>query len=118
MYKIVEKTNNLNGAKMDIRKLLGKRLKEIRNQKKLTQEYVAENIGIEPKSLSQIETGKSYPTAENLNKIMDVLGVTPFDLFNYEYLAPKEDLLKEMNNAMSEDEELTRLMYKIFKSIK
>ena len=49
---------------------------------------------------------------------MDVLGVTPFDLFNYEYLAPKEDLLKEMNSAMSEDEELTRIMYKIFKSIK
>jgi transcriptional regulator with XRE-family HTH domain len=103
---------------MDIKKVLGKRIKDLRKAKGLTQEKVAELIGIETKSFSNIETGKVFPIAENLNKIMDVLGVTPFDLFNYEYLAPKEDLLKEMNSAMSEDEELTRIMYKIFKSIK
>jgi transcriptional regulator with XRE-family HTH domain len=53
---------------MDIKKLLGKRIQEIRKSKKLTQEQVAEIIEMEPASLSNIENGKYYPTAENLEK--------------------------------------------------
>ena len=56
---------------MDIKKVLGKRIKDLRKAKGLTQEKVAELIGIETKSFSNIETGKVFPIAENLNKIMD-----------------------------------------------
>ena len=57
---------------MNIKKLLGKRIQEIRKSKKLTQEYVAELVGIEVVSLSNIENGKYYPTAENLKKIINI----------------------------------------------
>lgn len=103
---------------MDIKQVLGKRIKEIRKTRGLTQERVAEFVGIETKSFSNIETGRTYPEAENLNKIMEILEVTPFDLFNYEYLKPHGELLEEMYSAMEKDENLTRLIYKIFKSVK
>ena len=63
---------------MDIKKLLGKKIKEIRKNKNFTQEKMAELIGIETASLSNIENGKYYPTAENLapylfNKVKQAL---------------------------------------------
>jgi len=103
---------------MDIKNVLGKRIKELRKAKGLTQEQAAELINIETKSFSNIETGKVFPTAANLNKIMQILGITPFDLFNYEHLKPCNELIDEMVTGMRNNEKLTRLMYKIFKTVK
>lgn len=103
---------------MDIKKLLGKRIQNIRKSKKLTQEQIAEIIGIETASLSNIENGKYYPTAENLEKIINVLEVQPSELFMFEYLAPVKEILSEMNSHMEKDEKLARLMYKFFQLIK
>ncbi|MGN0014220.1 MAG: helix-turn-helix domain-containing protein [Candidatus Gastranaerophilaceae bacterium] len=50
------------------KKLLGKRLQEIRKSRKLTQEQVAEFAGLETSSISNIENGKYYPSAENIEK--------------------------------------------------
>jgi len=102
---------------VDIKKLLGGRIQEIRKSKKITQEFLAENIGIETVSMSNIERGRYYPTVENLSKIIDVLEVQPEELFKFKHLMPVEDLIKEMNTAMFKDEKLTRLMYKFFKSV-
>lgn len=103
---------------MDIKKLLGRRIQEIRKSKKLTQEYVAEMVDIEPASLSNIENGKYYPTAENLNKIIRVLKVKPRDLYTFEHLASSKELIDEMNTEMENNSELVRLMYKFFTSVK
>ena len=103
---------------MDIKKLLGKKIKEIRKANNLTQEKMSEMIGIEPASLSNIENGKYYPTAENLEKILKTLNVTASELYNFEYYSSTDVLLKEMNEKMLHDEKLLRLMYKFFSSIK
>ena len=103
---------------MDIKKLLGKRIQEIRKSKGLTQEKVAEIIGMEPASLSNIENGRFYPTSENLEKIINTLGVKPADLYSFEHLAPEQELIAEMNSAMQKDYKLTKLMYKFFKTVK
>ena len=103
---------------MDIKKLLGKKIKEIRKNKNFTQEKMAELIGIEPASLSNIENGKYYPTAENLEKIIKILDVTPSELYNFEYFSPAQELLSEMYNAMANNEKLLRTMYKFFNTIK
>lgn len=110
--------NVLRGEVMDIKKLLGKRIQEIRKSKKLTQEQVAEIIEMEPASLSNIENGKYYPTAENLEKILAVLEIKPSELFVFEHLAPKEELLTEMTALMQNNDKLTRLMYKFFQLVK
>lgn len=41
--------------------LIGEKIKEIRAKRKITQEAFSEMIGLEPSSLSNIETGKSFP---------------------------------------------------------
>lgn len=47
---------------MDNKKLLGKRIKEIRRKKELTHEQPAELIEIETGSLSAIESGRHFPS--------------------------------------------------------
>lgn len=103
---------------MNIKRLLGKRLQEIRKIRKLTQEQIAEYVDIDTSSVSNIENGKYYPSAENLEKFMKVLNVKPSDIFTFESYAPVDDLINEMITSMKENEKLTRLMYKFYTTIK
>lgn len=103
---------------MSIKKLLGKRLQEIRKSKKLTQEQVAELIDIETVSLSNIENGKYFPSAENLDKLLNVLKINPSEIFYCEYNKSTKELITEMTNAMKNDEKLVKLMYKFYLSVK
>ena len=54
-------------------KLIGSRIKKFREQKGLTQERVAESVGITSVYLSKIENGKVHPTLDTLSVICDVL---------------------------------------------
>ena len=56
-----------------LKELLGKRIKEIRLARNLTQEQLAEIIDIGAASLSKIEIGMNYPTDDNLEKIAKAL---------------------------------------------
>lgn len=100
---------------MDIKKLLGKRIQEIRRSKNITQEYLAELVGIETVSLSNIERGKYYPTAENLNKIITILNIEPEDLFSFKHLSTQQELIEEINKKLMNDEKLTQIVYKFCK---
>ena len=60
---------------MDNKKLLGKRIKEIRKYKGYTQEKLSELIDIETSSLSGIESGRFFPSLHVLDKMSAVLGV-------------------------------------------
>lgn len=71
------------GAGMDNKILLGKRLRELRLRKGLSQEKLAELAKIEPTSLSNIENGRNYPsfgTLENIMKELDTDFATVFFL--------------------------------------
>lgn len=59
-------------------KIFGKRLREFRKEKKLTQKELAEQIGIKQNSYSDWETGKNEPSLENLVKLADLFEV-PLD---------------------------------------
>jgi transcriptional regulator with XRE-family HTH domain len=103
---------------MDIKLLLGKRIQEIRKSKNITQEYLAELVGIETVSLSNIERGKYYPSAENLNKILEILNIEPAELFAFQHLASTKDLLNEMNEYLITDPKLAKKVYLFFKIAK
>jgi transcriptional regulator with XRE-family HTH domain len=47
-------------------KRLGKRLRELREQRGLTQEQAAEMIGVHPKSMPRMEGGTANPTVATL----------------------------------------------------
>lgn len=51
---------------------LGERIKERREKLKLSQGYVAEQIGVSRQAVSKWETGQSEPTAENLVRLAEV----------------------------------------------
>ena len=59
---------------MDL-KVIGQKIKEARKMQGLTQEKLAELVGIHEKQLSKIETGKSFPTRKNLTKLFDILDI-------------------------------------------
>ena len=50
----------------DIKTLFGKKVKELRIKKKLSQEELAEAIDIAERNLSKIECGKSFIRAEKI----------------------------------------------------
>ena len=52
------------------------RLKEIREEKQLTQKQLANQLGVKQNSISQWETGRSYPSVEILIKLSDLFGCT------------------------------------------
>lgn len=52
---------------MSIKKNLGNRIREIRISRSLTQEALAEKINLSAKSLSQIELGNNFVSAETLD---------------------------------------------------
>ena len=82
-------------------KVFGKRIKELRERKKLTQEKLAEKVGLDLQTISRIETGYYFTSFENLEKLANALDVTMADLFNFGHLKTKEELIKEINTELS-----------------
>ena len=64
---------------------LGNNIQTIRKFRGMKQQELADKIGINMQSLSKIERGVNYPTFDTLEKIMDVLGVTPNELLSGEW---------------------------------
>ena len=60
---------------------IGKRIKELRKQKKVPQEKLAEMIGITPNYLSALERGAYNIKLDLLVQIIDCLDITADDLF-------------------------------------
>lgn len=75
---------------MDLKKNFGKNVQKYRKLNKLTQEKLAELVGVDATSISSIETGKYFPTADNLSKIALALNINIADLFCFENLNPNE----------------------------
>ena len=63
-----------------VRKSLGEALKAHRTQCKMTQEFVAETIGVSRQAVSKWENGTSEPTTTNLIALAKLFGVEPEDL--------------------------------------
>ena len=57
-------------------KIFGKRLREVRKSKKLTQIELANMLGISQKSYSHWENNKTFPSFENLVKLADLFEVS------------------------------------------
>ena len=64
-----------------LRARFGKRLRQIRRQKDLTQEQLAEAVGVSVEFLSNIERGINAPSFETLEKLCAVLNVPTHELF-------------------------------------
>lgn len=61
---------------------LGKRIKEIRIAKKMSQKEIAMAIDLDRGQFSRIENNKAEPNLSTLKKIAEALGVSLMELFN------------------------------------
>ncbi len=99
-------------------KLFGKRIKELRKAKKLTQEQLGELVGIDYKQIGNIETGTYFTTMPTLEKIANALEVEIIELFDFNHNKNKEQLLKEISALLNKaEEEKIRFIYRIIKDI-
>jgi transcriptional regulator with XRE-family HTH domain len=67
----------------------GKRLRQVRRERDLTQEQLAEAVGVSAEAVSNFERGVHAPSFETLEKLSEALRVTVHELF----LFPQEGQL-------------------------
>jgi transcriptional regulator with XRE-family HTH domain len=65
---------------MDMRKLVGRNVKRIRQEKGLTQEQLAELSGFSQQYISGLERGQRNPTIVSLYELATALGVSHMEL--------------------------------------
>ena len=70
------KTNPIREEKVETAKTLGAVLKEYRIKCNMTQEFVAETLGVSRQAVSKWETGTSEPSTSNLIAISKMYGVS------------------------------------------
>lgn len=102
---------------MELKKNIGKRIKEIRKKRGLSQEKLSELVDIEQNTLSYIETGNNFCTAETLEKIITALGVEPKELFDFGHYKDNDTLIAEINWMLKNTPEKIPEVYKIVKAI-
>lgn len=84
----LEKPPKLTEEVKIVRKSLSEMLKENRTRCKMTQEFVAESIGVSRQAVSKWENGTSEPNTSNLMALARLYGI------------PAEDLLKGVESAL------------------
>jgi len=71
---------------MDMRKLVGRNVRRIRNKQGLTQEKFAEISGFSQQYISSLEQGRRNPTVVTVYELATALGVSHMELMRL----PKE----------------------------
>ena len=102
---------------MDNKKLLGKRIQELRKRKNIKQEKLAELIGVEPATISNIENGKNYPFITTLENILDVLDSNFVEVFKFEQHNEPSDLIIEISEILENHPDKAKDVYKIVKAL-
>lgn len=100
-----------------MKKMFGRRLRELRIAKKYTQEMIANLINIKPENYSRIENGFSFPKPENIVKISKVLGVEIAELFQFNDINDYDQILEAIIKKLKTDRDAVVLTYKFLKSL-
>lgn len=72
-------------------KLIGAKIRQIRREKGITQEQLAEKANTTNSYIAGIERGTRNVTIGSLEKIADALEVSVFDFFEYRQFAQTQD---------------------------
>ena len=103
----------------DIKKLLGKRIKELRKSQVISQQLLAEKANIDQRSLSHVECGDTFPSRALLD-IAKALNIDLKDLFDFEHLAVTPDYMSEYikNNIDYLPQDDLKAVYRMVKSLR
>ena len=87
---------------------LGKKIRQLRFKAGLTQEQLAEKLGIGPQSVSKWETGAAMPDITTLPLLGEIFGVSIDDLFDL----TSEQRLNRIENSLDITEELPQDLFR------
>ena len=60
------------------------KIKQIRELKNLTQDYVASQLQLTTRAYSKIESGETQLTINRLNEISSILGIEPLEILGFD----------------------------------
>lgn len=110
----------------DVRKTLGRRVRELRRHAGLTQEQLAEKAETDFQNIGRVERGESHIQINTLARIAEALEVTPAALLEpvgarrvqQRVRTSKDQLLEEMNELLvDESEDDIRLALEVVKTL-
>lgn len=81
---------------------IGKRISSLRKEKGITQEDIAEKLGVSPQAVSKWENDISYPDILILPKLSKILGVTVDDLISEKSMNETRVLPKEQRKNIDD----------------
>lgn len=90
---------------IDFKKNVGNRIKEIRLAKNISQEMLAEKVGVEPTTVSYWERGKNALTFGKIPLIAKALGVPVYKLFVFSDCETETDELKNLLESLTPEEQ-------------
>ncbi len=101
-----------------VKDLLGKRIKDLRLSKKLSQQELAEQVGIDQRNLSNIECGNTFPS-KSLSRLASALNIDLQELFDFEHYNADENAMiayiqKNLESLSSSD---LKTIYRLIKSM-
>lgn len=102
----------------NFRKQFGLNIKELRNLAGLSQEELAESIGIAPKTLSYWENGHNAVTFAKIPLLAHALGVPVYRLFIFEGADNSDEANNLINTLSPHEKEVALKMIKLMISIK
>ena len=95
-----------------LKRNFGLRVRELRKSAHMTQEQLAEKLGMDTPNVCRMENGTHFPQTKNLVKLAEILNVEIKELFEYAHLQSKSELVKKINSflktATLKDAELDR----------
>lgn len=84
---------------------IGESIKTIRKQKGISQKQLAKQTGLSVNAIQSYEYGKYKPKIQQVQKIAEVLNVTPYDIMGTDYWDETTDL-----NQLQEDVKLFEII--------
>jgi transcriptional regulator with XRE-family HTH domain len=105
---------------MGVKEELGKKIKRMRINRGLTQEQLSEAVDISQRTLSGIEIGENFVTAETLDKLVSALNTTTEELFATNHLRQTEEIVEEITSDLkiiSQNPTKLDVLYNVTKSL-
>jgi len=103
-----------------MKEIIGKRIRKIRESKDLSQENVAEDLGMTTSAYSKIERGVTDPSTTKLFKVAEVLKVDIRDFFvdiKQKYTKAEEDKEKYGFATKGDIEQLVKAIQEVVKDV-
>lgn len=103
----------------DIKKLLGKRIKELRKAQGISQQQLAELANVDQRNLSHVECGDTFPSRALLD-IANALNIDLKDLFDFQHLEMTPDTMSNYikTNIDHLPQEDLKAVYRMVKSLR